>query len=959
MSKTKKIVSFVLTIVMLMSVFAVVATASAASTEQAAAKADTDAQTAAASTLTSPSDFSWDNASVYFLLTDRFYNGNTSNDHSYGRSLNQSGSVTNGNSDAAAFHGGDFAGITQKINEGYFNNLGVNALWISAPYEQIHGYCIAGSGKSGSYPHYSYHGYYALDFSQTDANYGTAEEFETLVDTAHEHGLRVVLDIVMNHVGYNTIKDMSEYNFGTLKSGWENGYYNASLTNVTYHQYIDYNSNANDWARWWGTDWLRAGLAGYSEGSGDLQGSVSYLPDVRTESTKTVDIPQILKTKWSKEGTLAAKEAELNSYFSSTGKQRTTRNYLVFWLTQWVEKYGVDGFRCDTAKHVELESWKALKEQGVKSLETWRKNNPTKPGADWDEDFWMTGECFPHYLSYDSFYTQGGFDSMINFSYNSSGTFNANGSGVPAVGSINETYASYASQINTNDNFNVLTYISSHDTSLCRSNMIYQGSAFLLMPGGVQIYYGDETNRPLATSSVTLDDHALRSDMNWNSMNTAQLQHWQKVGTFRNNHVAVGAGSHTSLSATSGAAFARTYNKNGVNDKVVACIGANSNTNVTITLNGAFADGTVLKNTYDNTTATVSGGKVSFNSGANGTILLEEASQQPTTPSTDPTTTQATEPSSVKPPEPGQKILIGDANQDGKIDIQDATYIQLALVEMFTLNKTESIAADTDKNGSIDIRDTTMIQYYVAGGQFEDSYVGTYTETEPPVTQPTDPPTNPPTTPPTDPPTTAPTTPVGGTTVYFKNTSNWGTVNIHYWNNNNETTTWPGVPMEFVSGNVYKYTIPAGMTGVIFNNGSGEQTGDLTVPSSNDQMYTYSSNSWGPYSETPTTPTTPHGDTVKFTDSLGWGNVYAYFWGDGTTDLAGAWPGTAMTKIETNDFGQDVYSVSIPAGATSVVFTKGNDGPQTVDITDLGTYEGYYADGSQTNGKYNAIGWNS
>ena len=74
-------------------------------------------------------NFSWDNASVYFLLTDRFYNGNQSNDHSYDRGLEQDGTVTTDmKSNAASFQGGDFAGITKKITEGYFDDLGVNAL---------------------------------------------------------------------------------------------------------------------------------------------------------------------------------------------------------------------------------------------------------------------------------------------------------------------------------------------------------------------------------------------------------------------------------------------------------------------------------------------------------------------------------------------------------------------------------------------------------------------------------------------------------------------------------------------------------------------------------------------------------------------------------------------------------------------------------------------------------------
>ena len=127
------------------------------STVASAATVDTT-EKVSASTTKSKDNFSWDNASVYFLLTDRFRNGNTSNDHSYNRGLDQSGKVLSNIDDRATFHGGDFAGVTQSIEDGYFNNLGVNAIWISAPYEQTHGY-VVGSDGNPSYAHYSYHGY--------------------------------------------------------------------------------------------------------------------------------------------------------------------------------------------------------------------------------------------------------------------------------------------------------------------------------------------------------------------------------------------------------------------------------------------------------------------------------------------------------------------------------------------------------------------------------------------------------------------------------------------------------------------------------------------------------------------------------------------------------------------------------------------------------------------------------
>lgn len=832
----KKIVAILLVAATAMTAFSFGSVVNAASTDTA----ETSAK------LSSPSDFSWDNASVYFLLTDRFYNGNTSNDHAYNRGLTKSGGKASGK-DWGKFHGGDFAGITKKINEGYFDKLGVNALWISAPYEQMHGYCMGGQGHNGSFPHYSYHGYYALDFSQPDANFGTEAEFQTMVDTAHQHGIRIVLDVVMNHVGYNNMADMNEYGYGVLKSGWDNNYWNETYTSDNYHNFIDYGSDSSSWLKWYGAEWIRAGLPGYKEDNGsDLTKGLSYLPDVKTENSATVDIPAVLKTKWTKEKTLSKKQQELNSYFSSNGVSKTVRNYLCAWLTSWVEKYGVDGFRCDTAKHVEMDSWVALKKAGKKALAKWRASNPKKAGADWDEEFWMTGECFPHYLNKDNYYTSGAFDSMINFSFCSSSSFSAGSSGVPNASSINSTYADYARQINSDDSFNVLSYISSHDTMLCRQgdSNIYQGSAFQLLPGAIQIYYGDESNRPLVN---TFEDHNLRSDMNFNvsGNNQKALEHWQKVGKFRSNHVAVGAGSHTNLTATSGTAFSRKYDKNGIKDSVACVIAASANSNVTITLNGAFADGTTVKNAYDGKTATVSGGKVTFNSGANGTILVESNSASPEEPTTQtPTATQkptTVPPTVTTPPTAGDGLLFGDTDLNGTISIKDATLIQQHAAQLTTLTGNALLVSDVDSSGTVNVKDATCVQKYLAKlsgfGKVGQSAGGST-----PATQATAAPTQAPTiaTDPiieTDPVTEPEPEPIDGTRVYFANDWNWETPNIYFWaNGSGGPNAWPGVAMRQDSEGKWYYDIPSEYNKVIFN-GNGQQTGDLDVPSSSGQTY--------------------------------------------------------------------------------------------------------------------------
>ena len=112
--------------------------------------------------------FDWRRANVYFVITDRFCNGDPTNDQQYGRQNDYGSERLN----AATFHGGDITGLLQKAQEGYFQALGVDVLWMTDVYEQIHGW-MSGSGDINDFPHYGYHGYYPLDYTQLDKNYGS------------------------------------------------------------------------------------------------------------------------------------------------------------------------------------------------------------------------------------------------------------------------------------------------------------------------------------------------------------------------------------------------------------------------------------------------------------------------------------------------------------------------------------------------------------------------------------------------------------------------------------------------------------------------------------------------------------------------------------------------------------------------------------------------------------------
>lgn len=113
--------------------------------------------------------FDWGNATVYFVITDRFRNGDTGNDTNYGRRTDYGSERLN----AATFHGGDFRGMLEKAREGYFASLGVDVVWMTDVYEQIHGW-MSGSGSVNDFPHYGYHGYYPLDYTQIDKTRTTA-----------------------------------------------------------------------------------------------------------------------------------------------------------------------------------------------------------------------------------------------------------------------------------------------------------------------------------------------------------------------------------------------------------------------------------------------------------------------------------------------------------------------------------------------------------------------------------------------------------------------------------------------------------------------------------------------------------------------------------------------------------------------------------------------------------------
>lgn len=559
--------------------------------------------------------FTWKNANIYFVLTDRFYDGDPSNNNSYHRKR------MSGDADVATFHGGDIKGLTEKLD--YLDKLGVNAIWITAPYEQMHGWT---GGKNDAFPHYAFHGYYALDWTYMDRNMGTIEEMKTFVTEAHKRGIRVVMDIVMNHTGYGNLDDAVDYDFGNFNGNPQAGWVPSSTPYSMWAESNAVSFNANEqgkWGNWWGP-WVRAfgdrswaSNAGFApEGGSDYTKPLAGLPDIVTERTQSVDIPPFLKKKWN-----AEKGGDYDKYRLPNlenwraGNKGAPADYIVNWLAGWVEYFGIDGFRCDTAKHLEKSRWAQLKNACKTALRNWRNSDRADEYAkNWDEDFWMTGEAFGWDHGDVGYFTEGGFDSMINFAFNSS-------EGSQGRTPSTEDWKYYANYCNGSNGRQVLNYVSSHDTGLHRpGDQKKVATMLLLCPGGAQIYYGDETSRPYMSGCGGDQSMQTRSDFNWSAVDNDDNKHWQKIGQFRRRNAAVGAGSQTDLGDNT---YGRKFTEGSYSNAVVIKLNTSAGQSYTVSVNGFFNDGERVMDGYNtDNSATVSGGKVTLT--ASGPVLLIE-----------------------------------------------------------------------------------------------------------------------------------------------------------------------------------------------------------------------------------------------------------------------------------------------------------------------------------------------
>lgn len=224
-------------------------------------------------------DFDWDEARIYFALTDRFADGEAANNADVDKEHLE------------AYHGGDFRGMIDKLD--YLKELGINTLWITPVVDNID----FNKGADFNSKQYGYHGYWAKDFTKLDEHLGDMETFKELIDKAHDKGIKIMVDVVLNHTGYG------------LKPA-------DSRPGIT----------AEDKERF--ADMLRTN--GVQAGTNPIEGELDGLPDFKTEEP-------------------AVREQIIAWQAGWLDRARTERGDTI------------DYFRVDTVKHVDSTTWKAFK----------------------------------------------------------------------------------------------------------------------------------------------------------------------------------------------------------------------------------------------------------------------------------------------------------------------------------------------------------------------------------------------------------------------------------------------------------------------------------------------------------------------------------------------------------------------------------------------------------------------
>lgn len=183
----------------------------------------------------------WDEEIIYMIMTDRFFDGDESNNNP----ANVEGSFDKEHLEA--YHGGDFKGIIEKIP--YLKDLGITTLWITPIVKNIDSNMMADRGGK----QFAYHGYWAEDFTKLDPHLGSEDDFKNLIDALHDNGIKLMVDVVINHSGYGTKNQGQFAGMHREKSGA--GDIETELAGLPDFKTED--KNVRDKIIAWQVDWLK------------------------------------------------------------------------------------------------------------------------------------------------------------------------------------------------------------------------------------------------------------------------------------------------------------------------------------------------------------------------------------------------------------------------------------------------------------------------------------------------------------------------------------------------------------------------------------------------------------------------------------------------------------------------------------------------------------------------------
>ncbi|MBD3729605.1 MAG: alpha-amylase [Sphingomonadales bacterium] len=274
---------------------------------------------------------------VYFVLPDRFANGDPANDlGGYPADRLKSGF------DPAAkgfYHGGDLKGLTAKLD--YIQQMGVTAIWFAPIFKNKPVQGPKGDESAG------YHGYWVTDFTQVDPHFGTNDDFRAFVSAAHARGIKVYMDIIVNHTA-----DVIQYREG-------------ADTGFSYRSKADYpfSTRGNAQGAPINPGFMGDGDASPANWAKLVDPSFAYTPFV-PEAEKNVKVPAWLNdpiyyhnrgnSNWVGESSLYGDFVGLDDV--ATENPRVVSGMIEI-FGGWIDNFGIDGFRIDTARHVNPEFW--------------------------------------------------------------------------------------------------------------------------------------------------------------------------------------------------------------------------------------------------------------------------------------------------------------------------------------------------------------------------------------------------------------------------------------------------------------------------------------------------------------------------------------------------------------------------------------------------------------------------